>query len=1233
MLLKKITNTLLCFTFIVLNSAVQADDSDIYFSSDSIVNPNVLFVLDSSGSMQVPVAGDSLGRDRMEVMQDSLSQVLGNVPPFLNVGLMNFAGHNESESVNGPSFPVSPIDDPALPIVTSNVIPNNLKKANHQYRGMFDVSQDNIPDPADGTVSVREFLQQIGNNWEHKRITPIADALYEAARYYRGEEVDWGKLVAADPRAAHPSTYNGYMYDERSVTANQSCTYGNTCEGSACNGKTTNSCTTKTKDVTCYNNTSCGTSCVPDGNYSSECRIGQSCGTSCSNFSKTINYTSSSDQGGCTPKTSRRTVTYCVDNKYDLETGQCLAYAQREETSTYYECSRTETWQSCTGTRYVCKADVQECLYDECVTQTTYGNWTRKNSPIISYKSPIELSCQKSFIVLLSDGGPNATGRDATKKGEAKGKIKNLAKKTACKTVDNLFDEDDELRTYPKTSGQVETNLPHGECGPELTESLATMDQIDDAILENEQTISTFTIGFGLKDKSVEEGYLKLLAKKGQGEYFAANDANSLVKAFNDILTEIGSSASSYSSPTYSVNQATQFSHKNDVFLPVFSVSNFPRWSGNLKKLKLENGQLQGASIPGDMTNLIPAVDETGVFVEEVSDLWSKTEKDGGNVTEGGVANLLEAADRKLYSNLTGDQNIELTIATNHIKSGNITGDHLGVDPNDTGYINKLVTFIQGYEEDGVTSRYHMGDIMHSKPVVISHDTSTEDKTIFVATNEGYLHAFNADTGKERFAFMPRDLLKNIDKQYQNNEPRGHVYGLDGEITVWKHDANKDGKISGAEDFVYLFFGMRRGGRHVYAMDVTNLENPKLLWKIEGGEGQFTELGQTWSKPALVKLHSPNEDDKGKLIDVLVFGGGYDPALDEEDVSARIDDSMGRGVYIVNAKTGKLIWSDTTSFSHSIPTEIRILDMDKNGSIDRLYFADTGGNIWRADLDIDIRDGYDGVAPTLYNISKAKVSKFAELGGSGSDKRKFFNEPDISLVKHNGKQVLMVSIGSGYRARPLNNAIDDRFYVLIDENVKTLPENTFSILENELANIETLSGESIITKQIEEKQAGRSLKGWYYNMPNNGEKILASSRTFLGKVMFTTFTSEGVSGDACTTPPSSGRAYVLNILTGESVLDLNRDGSINQSAEDKSIIAGANEILGTPQLVFSSPKAADGSDCTENDCRHYVNIRVGKKLTPIGDRSNSNDDDPISSLDLGKILPRSYWLDHNAVEQ
>ena len=141
----------------------------------------------------------------------------------------------------------------------------------------------------------------------------------------------------------------------------------------------------------------------------------------------------------------------------------------------------------------------------------------------------------------------------------------------------------------------------------------------------------------------------------------------------------------------------------------------------------------------------------------------------------------------------------------------------------------------------------------------------------------------------------------------------------------------------------------RRGGRLIYALDVSDPTDPKLMWKIDHTTPGFGELGQTWSQPKVAMV-------KGHTNPVLIFGAGYDPNQDKDPVTSA--DTMGRGIFIVDAKDGTLLWQATagggshtctghpcrlSAMTHSIPGDITLIDRNADGFIDRLYAADTGG--------------------------------------------------------------------------------------------------------------------------------------------------------------------------------------------------------------------------------------------------------------------------------------------------
>ncbi len=676
------------------------------------------------------------------------------------------------------------------------------------------------------------------------------------------------------------------------------------------------------------------------------------------------------------------------------------------------------------------------------------------------------------------------------------------------------------------------------------------------------------------------------------------------------------------STPAYGVDNANLLANNEYVYMPLIKRSDTPLWSGNLKKFVRKNGRICNPS-DNVCDATTQAVDEFGSLTDKAKDGWSgNTNPDGKDITKGGAANKLPLPDsRKLYTDKNNSTLIEL-------KSPDVTPAMM--EAQGAPERDKWLDFIRGKKADG-TPRYHIGDMLTGKPELVSYDATTT--LVFMATNEGYLHAIDAATGVEKWAFMPNALLKNVKMFYENALPDTHVAGIDGALNVWRfqYDSNNDSKVDASDAFkTYLYFGLRTGGTAYYMLDISNASKPALVWYINDKTSGFSELGETWSKPALAKMRvakpkTENATHDSELIDVLVFGGGYGM-------------SKGRNVYIIKAATGELVWSlrdisgasdgltPSSALTHSIPGDIRVLDMDRNGALDRLYFADTGGTVWRVDMDVDLHDLKPTSADTFYDYSKARLSKFAELGGTGSSKRGFFFEPDVALMEYQGKTLLFLSIGSGNRAFALDTSVQDRFYVMVDRApYNNKPDSSvFPIKEDStLASIDDAS------KLGTGLAANTTLKGWYYALPNTGEKVLASANTILNKVVFTTFTPGSVTvGDSCDNRQAKARAYVVDLFTGAAVADLDRKGG-----KERALVAAKNELLDGAQLVFHKPNTAEAKECTDKtDCtQQLVEVRVGRMSRPLIDSNNSLVTGAVGGqdMDLGKILPRAFWRDSN----
>ena len=464
-----------------------------------------------------------------------------------------------------------------------------------------------------------------------------------------------------------------------------------------------------------------------------------------------------------------------------------------------------------------------------------------------------------------------------------------------------------------------------------------------------------------------------------------------------------------------------------------------------------------------------------------------------------------------------------------------------------------LIDWIRGKDvkdedmDNSITdNRLHMGDPLHSTSVTVNYggDAANPDSLVFVGTNEGYLHAISSRTGEEAFAFMPEPLIDNIETLYNDSARDGKVYGMDGDLTLWINDTDNNGIIdAGTTDHAYLYAGMRRGGEQYYALDVSNSTNPKFMFSIpEVDPVAFGELGQTWSKPVRSKmLVSANN-----VRDVLIFGGGYDESQD--DKTTRLPDTKGRALYIVDALNGSVIWSGQptaaaggstkafTDMQYSIPSDITVIEDE--GLASQIYVGDMGGQLWRFDIPNTDKTGADLVDGGV----------IARLSGTTPETaRRFFHAPDLVLSKFNGRTVLNIGIGSGYRAHPLDTVIEDNFYQIrypfkatgnYGLHLDQVNQTTFDPIEmgDLYDTTDNLIGESNDADVIAAERGDlEASAGWFINMERGGEKILGSSTTLQDVVRFISYVPGGHNANVCEPDIGASYFYAVNIADGTPV--------------------------------------------------------------------------------------------------
>lgn len=687
-----------------------------------------------------------------------------------------------------------------------------------------------------------------------------------------------------------------------------------------------------------------------------------------------------------------------------------------------------------------------------------------------------------------------------------------------------------------------------------------------------------------------------------------SEDPDELVATLQDIFRQVLSVSTTFVAASVPVNVFNRAEVVDNVYIAVFQVDEDgkPGWSGNLKKLKLSS--IDGTTVLTDALDN-PAIAGDGRIRPDALTFWTLPDslsapdpdtgevegRDGRFVQRGGAGQRVpgavsgtpgatnnELGGRKLFYDLNGGlADLDATTAT---------ADELHPDLGaaDAAEALELISFARGLDVDDLdgdgnvdeSRAWILNDPLHSRPLPLNYGArdgyTQENPAIYVAvaSNDGYLHFIRNTTtgggqsGEEAWAFMPRSIMGAIKTLRANGTGMSHPYTVDGSPVAYVSDDNNNGTIE-SDEAAYLYFGLRRGGKAYYALDVTDPESPQLMWSIEKG-GDFAELGLTFSNPRVGHVDIGNGRQP-----VIVFAGGYDT---NKDVRGTVgtNDSEGNAIYVVDAETGSLIWKarggsggNAQVFEHpglvdSIPSTVAVADTDGNLLLDRVLVGDTGGNVWRADL-----AGSDTANWTLTRL--AVLGRHADAGKAND--RRFFHRPDLVPSEDENGPFDAVLIGSGDRADPLDfgGVATNYFYTIKDRNIHAGYASDVNRLSSELGDVTDnclQEGSFLCSVDL--------VNGWKLELEDVGEKSLATPITIAGQVFFTTYIpSTSTTSGACSPSEGSGRLYAVSLKDASSVINYDTSTDVlGQDPDEATTKSDRTQDLlspGIPAEVVSVP--------------------------------------------------------------
>lgn len=703
---------------------------------------------------------------------------------------------------------------------------------------------------------------------------------------------------------------------------------------------------------------------------------------------------------------------------------------------------------------------------------------------------------------------------------------------------------------------------------------------------------------------------LQRAATVGGGKYYAVKNQSEIEAAIKQIFAEINAVSSTFASASLPISATNRSQNLNQVFIGMFRPDGEaePRWMGNLKRYQLAQSQSGvdladslGANALNLQTGFVTAcaasfwTTDSGSYWSDVygnaitrtgctvfptvngvtGSEWSDV-SDGPVVEKGGVAEVLRKGNAPAATNTVPTWAVNRNIYT---VSGTTASRLEPVSSTNTGWDATLLNWVRGYDDatavtvDGVTSRpwseftntsssartrpsIH-GDVIHSRPLPVNYGNGV---TVFYGSNDGMLRAVDANTGRERWAFVAPEHTSKFQRLH-DNRPLVNYPNVDASLNPKPRDYFFDGSIGlfqkADNSKVWVFVSQRRGGRMLYAFDVTNPDSPQLKWRVgcpnqgddTGCTPGFEKMGQTWSIPnvAFLKGYSTSTP-------VIITGGGYDRCEDANSSATDCGSSRkGGAVFVIDADTGARVATFETP-NGSVTADVALADVNGDGSVDFGYAATTNGDIWRADF------SDSAVAPAA--TSAWGIRRVAYTGGAG---RKFLYPP--ALLNSGGK--MYVALGSGDREHPLDvhypyaGPVVNRFYTLLDDLTVRPDSTTPAVAMDTDPGMRNYSDASAALCNVTGVTPGSGLKGWYLDLAGRGEQTVTSAMIAAGMVTFSTNRATPASVNACSNPLGEARGYWVNLLNASGGIGV---GNATCGGDRSSVFVGGG-LMPSPTLA------------------------------------------------------------------
>lgn len=634
-------------------------------------------------------------------------------------------------------------------------------------------------------------------------------------------------------------------------------------------------------------------------------------------------------------------------------------------------------------------------------------------------------------------------------------------------------------------------------------------------------------------------------AVNSKGEFIVANDSEAFANALRRALAQIGERRASGGNIASNGPELTTGSR---TYQAVFTTG---AWSGDLIAYDISGNQMGQSQVQ-----------------------WRMSERVNNASTNFATRRILthDGTEGQLFTHagLSAAQRTALTRATGQVGVVPVTSQ------NNFDYLigqrgNEITTGGTGTLR---TRQNPVGDIINSAPF---YEADTD--MLYVGANDGMLHAINASNGNVVFSYVPKgisfeELGKLSDPKY-GEHMSNHRFFVDGKIDVSLRSQEAGPTADSDGDQNILVAALGRGGKGIFALDVTTpttagMAASKVLWDHTfqpGAEGADNDMGYVFGQMLVRK----GENDKTLVI-----------------VPNGVDSVSGVAVmyvYMLNANgtlpaSGGIVKLRTDAgpsggVSNGM-MNIGVGDLDGNGKIDTLYGGDIKGNLWRWDISSAESGDWSDTRHKMFVATDANGVPQPITGG-------------IALAREPVTRRIFVSFGTGRYIyendvpsnSDLDNAQVNTVYTLIDNAAYIESDSGVTKVELTKDDLQLRSfqtfGQDSIDRDARSAQPYAVLpsnrKGWYLNLgvPDSarGERVIATPVVYGRALWFTTVIPRR--GAGCDEDSTRGYLNAIDVFTGTNP---SSDGSIagtytfidvdgNRRGDDRLKDTGADSEAGT----------------------------------------------------------------------